>query len=390
MDTILSLALIKNCSFFISAFASIWALISKTTYEDDERRKRLTGAGRVSIGITVVSAIFSLLAFGFEGMAKRDEAAVRQAEKMAEQQQQRDIEIARRQEEREKANREWRYRQEQQARSDRLAQRQELAILSAASDQQKRDSDMQRAIAEGNAASLSRMEAALFELKRLGLPIEPIQMSLRLQGKGSRLTKSDYWRRLQLARSNGQGTDVMLTNDDDLFPKEADGKMWGMLSDLLVVCEIFLNDNDAKDYVRALQRGEDTISRHNLFFFVKPKVQGVYVDTVQQTLDYSFSTTQVEKRFMGRTDNVQSVIDLENAVLVMHFGREVEKMKLRPGEDGWDTLGLTSFHLTFGQRTIVLTKSRFQKLSTPTGAPIIIVDRIGMTSPQVSVREASR
>jgi len=86
------LSFLKYAGFVVSALSTIWGLVAKTSFEDEQYRKRLTDAGQTSIAITVTPAL--MLAFGFYSAAQRAKALQEKQERNASDQRARAIERA--------------------------------------------------------------------------------------------------------------------------------------------------------------------------------------------------------------------------------------------------------------------------------------------------------
>ena len=144
---------LKYAGFAITAVASVWALISKTTYEDEHKRKRLTGAGQISIAITLIAATLSMVAFGFETITKQNAAAKSERRIALEKAEQDAKEL----------------KLEKKRSADALAQR--YLVLTKAAEERTRQLDIARKVAEGTAKNLARTQLALQQLERAVHPL---------------------------------------------------------------------------------------------------------------------------------------------------------------------------------------------------------------------------
>lgn len=66
MDTAGTLYTVKVVSFIVTGFTALWGLVAKTTYEDEQKRRRLTAAGFLAAALAIGSATLGGVAFMLE------------------------------------------------------------------------------------------------------------------------------------------------------------------------------------------------------------------------------------------------------------------------------------------------------------------------------------
>jgi len=158
---------LKYLSFLVTASSGIWALSTKTTFEDDQGRKRLTAAGHVAVAIIIASALVGMLSYGFETLAKQDAQRVAHDREIRQQQKQERDALAHAAEIRdERAHQEL-----AEANRQRDAANQRFLILAMASEQRGRELEIARRVSRGSAENLARAEVALTQLDRVLNPI---------------------------------------------------------------------------------------------------------------------------------------------------------------------------------------------------------------------------
>lgn len=169
-----ALAALKYIGFLFAAASSTWALIAKTTYEDDHKRKRLTAAGYVSILIIVGSGLTSAIAYGFESVLKQAQAK-NSADKAEQARRKGAEETARRaaEEDRREAR-----RREESAESRAVAAEQRTLTLSIALEQRSRQLELSRQVNEGTRNNLLETGRALTEIGRVLQPIDRISIEI--------------------------------------------------------------------------------------------------------------------------------------------------------------------------------------------------------------------
>ena len=165
------LSFLKYASFIIVALSGVWALVAKTSFEDEQGRKRLTAAGHVSVAIVIASALVGMLAFGFETLAKQEAQGAeddKQARLELKQEGIRDIEQGRVKAQR-ALDAQGVQAREASRRADAAEQR--LLSLEAAAEQRETGRNIRQDVSRGAADNLARTQAALRQLERVLNPI---------------------------------------------------------------------------------------------------------------------------------------------------------------------------------------------------------------------------
>ncbi len=321
MDSVIVLAVLKYAGFLISASASVWGMVTKSTYEDGDGNKRLTFAGRVSIGITLTSALVGLLSFGFEGLARRDEQAAHRAQAALEEQRQRDAEIARRQEQQSRDTAEWRYRQEQEERTAKIARRQELAIIQAATEQRARDGSIARQISVGNSASLDRMELALTELGRLAQPIEPVAVTMRVELPFSAFQDINAFSALrEQAVSKGMffaENTLVVSSSERLRSKVKMPSALELFAKTTYDFHIFRNNDDAISFIKDASEESEVSLNSDMSFSVEIEDAAWHIDFEGKTIDLMQQNIMIDKNHIHRQRDFTSSLDLTGATMVI-------------------------------------------------------------------------
>lgn len=84
MDTADTLSTVKVVSFIVTGFTALWGLVAKTTYEDEQKRRRLTTAGFLAAALAIGSATLGGVAYMLERTVEREKQAAVLAAKMQE------------------------------------------------------------------------------------------------------------------------------------------------------------------------------------------------------------------------------------------------------------------------------------------------------------------
>lgn len=175
------LTILKFLGFGIAAVSTIWGLTQRTTYDDDDGRKRLTPAGQVSIALAIGACLLATTSLGFETLVKLDQE--RQAKRDKEQ-----AEI----EAKASADRTAREKRDEVERrnTELLEQRVAAAeILAAAAEQRsfalseadaarQRDLLLSQSVNTGSQRNLGRIGEALTQIERVLQQIEKLEISV--------------------------------------------------------------------------------------------------------------------------------------------------------------------------------------------------------------------
>jgi hypothetical protein len=206
------LEIVKYAGFALAAASAIWALASKTTFEDDQNRRRLTAAGHVAVAFIIGSALLSATAFGFETLVKQQAAAEQLANKRIEDQDKKETELRR-------------HLEAAQA-SQALAQQRSLTIA-LAGQEEARQLQMARDINRSSTVALARADATLAQLQRAMQPLGSVQVAINVMStwKGLKSVAIDRLSAIgrEYDRSGADPTDfkgIWLSHGPDPFGEE--------------------------------------------------------------------------------------------------------------------------------------------------------------------------
>ena len=161
------LPILQYAGIAVPAIVAAWGAIKKLSYEDEHGNKRLTAAGQIGLGLSTVSMLVSLLAFGFERMdhATRTQNDLRRQE------------IAQAKVEEKERRAENRRRSETEAARDQrlkeLAEetRRHLDLMTEASKAELRDRQIASGLTSGTRSTLGRVQTAIDQLARISSPL---------------------------------------------------------------------------------------------------------------------------------------------------------------------------------------------------------------------------
>lgn len=342
-----SLGTLKYAGFAITSFATVWGLISKTSYEDPTGRKRLTPAGKIAVATAILSALVGMIAFGFEALQK-DQASRDTA---------RDKLLAEAAADRKEAALQRRHDRElRQTAND--VERARFLALKAMTQQAAGDALLARRLAENNARVLSGFRSTLYQIERIQQPLQQLSIDITsvIPLKGVR--GDGYIKRLMAARasfkpatveepgltferrSDGQYTweTITVSEKSPVFPRATDESDWYELATGSMSFMFFADKSRLMKHVRRegprdtsifdLMQNKTTIEQvsrrsplvnpndPDITFELKPKSTKIWYNTLNQylLLTYHFELNWAGAEGSGR---VMSQIDLDRASLLI-------------------------------------------------------------------------
>lgn len=339
MESATVLTVLKFTSFIIAALSGVWALITKTTFEDEQGRKRLTAAGHMSVAIIIAAALVGMLAFGFETLTKQD------ADRAAEDKQAR---LEQRQQQEKAAERAERIAD--RAHRDQLAQLAEANRRADAAEQRGRALDIAQRVSRGTADNLARAEVALRQLGRLLNPLGVPEMTVvwvlprdtpgtsvlmsRLAEAGERLRRDPQAAGnlgLFVTSSSTQGNPLafQINSGSSLFPsRESEPELYTLLANAGMEITLYGNAQGASRARMRIQREADA---PRLGYFGNDGDLAFGIEGTDQThgssitISYNIEERELaiwisgrpDPRFMRQTGHLVSISDLERASLAV-------------------------------------------------------------------------
>ncbi|MFK3888475.1 MAP7 domain-containing protein [Sphingomonas sp. NPDC079357] len=374
MSTFIILGILKYAGILISGISSAWGLLTKTTFEDERGRKRLTASGQIALIITMASSIIGVLAYGFEGLAQRDAKASEKIEAENRDRLDREGKARARDEQRARDAAEWRYRQEQREQALAQARKQEMAMLLAFSEQRTRDNIIERRVSEGNARSLSRMEQTISEVGRVAWPLLPVSFGVSMAAQVNSIKGNLALTNLKSISldsdrpSIGKGSPAyeILHGDPTLTP----------LFKYYFSVMIFSKTSDALKCVSAIKSGEQFCSADFSFRKQAEMMTGMFKRDVQEiyllTKPVSISADNIQ--FSNR---MTSVVDLKGSSLVAFFMDPLTPSDSKKEEIVAvnNAISVRSFNLRFNGKSIFVFPMKEQEFRTPSGTYGFIAKR---------------
>ena len=178
------LTILKFVGLAIGLASSVWGMTTKTTFEDQAGRKRLTPAGHVVIALAMGAFLVAATSQGFEVLAKQAQERDSRAQKAMDAARQEALAAsAFRSEQRGKRVLDIQMISRAEAlsaASDTRARQAEQRLLSltAMAEQRKRGIALSSAVYRGSAANLAKAEVTLTQLQRALHPIEELSVEV--------------------------------------------------------------------------------------------------------------------------------------------------------------------------------------------------------------------
>lgn len=330
-----ALEVLKYTGFIVTAAASVWGLVAKTTYEDENKRKRLTSAGQVAIGIIIGSAVLSMMAFGFETLVKQN--AVENQKAAA-------ARLAAESDRKEQAR---------EARQDRLEERrrgelelQRYIILRNAADERTRQLEIATKVSQGAERNLARTQLALEQIDRTLHPIGLVTLTVvfeippttpglenlfdQLKRLSEQIRKSpDNVADMPGISINSRSMDgvplsLELKPESYLTSKDKEPEINSLLHWTGVEVSFFAGQNvrDVIQKVGASRRALGYFGNQGDFAF---DIEGHPISAEPATVNYDIETRfltitlrgKAEERFTRRSGSIASIQDLEKSTIVV-------------------------------------------------------------------------
>ena len=340
------LSSLKYVGFAITGFATIWGLVSKTSY-DEGGRKHLTSAGKIAIATAILSALVGMVAFGFETLQK-DQASRDAA---------RDRLLSQAAADRKEAALQRQHDQELRQSASNV-EKAGFLQLRAMAQQATGDALLARRIAENNARVLSGFSTTLYQIQRVQQPIHRITIDIITVIPLKGVRNDNYVKRLLAApaalkradaaeagfkferRTDGQYSWETLSISDRsrLFPRAADETDWFELATGRMSFAFFADGSHLMKHVRhegprdtaifdLMERKatiKDIAKRSppvnpydpDITFHLKPTGTTIWYNTLNEylLLTYNFELDWSDAEGSGR---VMSQIDLNRASLLI-------------------------------------------------------------------------
>ena len=223
MESAEILSILKYAGFLVSGASSVWGLIAKTTYEDENKQKRLLPAGHIAIAIALLGAVISMLAYGFETSIKSavDRSAKLQAAADAAAASAKDAKLRAEQSDRDAQAREARSEARDVALKIVAQQtRSQLLVLDAAEKSRRQQERIQTGIDQATALSIVQAKDTLGRLERMAHPIEPVAARVVLRISTAGIENDPYLVRLRALAAKAVGQtdgDVVLSRNGTAY-----------------------------------------------------------------------------------------------------------------------------------------------------------------------------
>lgn len=175
------LATLKYFGFAVTAASTIWGLVKKTSFDDEDGNKRLTAAGQVSIALAIAGVLVGASAYGFEQSITASERA--QQKVATDLKEARELDFRQRQDRAIIDTAAWNQRFEELQKASAAADRLADQLLVSGQTAARRDilfsrqlgeiraAGLDRRIQAGTRSNLQRTEVALGHLERLVQPL---------------------------------------------------------------------------------------------------------------------------------------------------------------------------------------------------------------------------
>lgn len=389
---------LKFASFFVAGMSAIWGLATRSSFDDDRGRKRLTAAGHVAVALVFCSGLIGVLSFGLETQQKwRDQDNARQKELLQQQEKLRAI---------------------AQHQLDLAEQRAEFAenrslVLEKAEEQRSREVEIAQRISLGSARNLARTQAALAQLERVLQPLDTpkIIVSWKLPGNfpgGEPLMKrlAEFGRQLAadptLATrtpgirtedpdTNGKPSAFSFTSSSSLFPQPtSEPDAWNLLMNLGARVSFFADKKSQKMYLDAIFRSHVPPALghgpyggdlgFDIFSTTTRKlIYRMYADEL-----VIYMSDPIGRQFIRKNGGIVSIPDFDRSTMAI-VPNVTWMPHLPKAANGWIKPNFVSIEFTGKTYEIGFTHSRYSKLAkqkyeelrTPEGFSIFMAEPLG-------------
>ncbi len=378
---------LKFIGLAISLGATVWGLISKTTFEDEAGQKHLTRAGRVSIALAMGSFLVAALAQVFQIAADRSATARRLASELqSEQRQKRTLELQTLADARSRA-------ESAEQRANTIGQR--LLALQIASESRARDTAIARDVNSGAARNLIRAELALKQIARVLYPLPRICAQVRWRIPAGTQGLNSATQRLQgLARAraadetmfpvgvSGSADLARIEPDSPYFPRSgepAEDSLFSVLNKPHAELAFLTQGSEIETIVDPLTRRPDS-RRADLAFTLDWKnsregeLRTIYNgdDDRASYAVFWFDADRSEVNFVTNwatlvsespTGKIISVPDLQTSTMVLWMdnswaGENNNLFRALIPEISWIRVGTRTYNSHFNSQTVHLIKHR--------------------------------
>jgi len=389
--------------FAISAASTVWGLVTKTTFEDENKIKRLTAAGQVSILMTIAGAALATTTFGFKTYLDRESARARQQTDLQ-------LRIAQKAED---DRRQWEILQSQKRTAEQgniNAQRQQLLtlsqnylILSKAAEARRLQINFADRAARAAALNLASANGALGEVRRMLSPIQFSNIRFEFNFEADTSSLKGYLNRLAeaakrvredpaLASEYGVETFVYqerivslrFSSGSPLSPDPNQEPEIASAFTLPVVRIGFFRDHARAMAAIAEIKGSDLYARRHVDDASDLGFSVMAVGDMWREWVYDIDANRLRMEISGKpdtelrtqTDDIVGMRDLEASMVLVHFdviagGKTPELVAIR------NAARLSSWNVTVTGR--FFSKRNAAQRLTPDGQPIFVFDKLAET-----------